>query len=401
MRRAALGLRGRRGARVLGAARARRSLHVAVVGGGVVGVSTADELLRRGCEVTLLEATQEVAGVSSATWGNAGTLWKSLRGTTPSDPATLWRTLKLLGRDPGHEKNVFVHNGCLADASFYRWALALARAQNPAAYDWETAHGDAQRYLLERAAALDAGGLRVAGGEVRSAGGAVVSSDAGDALGDSALYTQALAADCKARGMHVWTNAPAEAVHGRGVTVDGARVDADAVVLCAGARAASLLPFYVPIHPLRGYSITARVTDVALAPKASFFVDPEHLYCTRLDEERVRFTCYGEFVPLRKTPPTKVLETRLKNLIEYAVPEASEWSDYRECAVWHGDRPLTPDGLPLVGKLAPGLYINAGHGFNGWRDAGITAQRVAALIAGGDVDAPAYVEAWAPARFNL
>ena len=48
MRRAALGLRGRRGA---------RSLHVAVVGGGVVGVSTADELLRRGCEVTLLEAT--------------------------------------------------------------------------------------------------------------------------------------------------------------------------------------------------------------------------------------------------------------------------------------------------------------------------------------------------------
>ena len=401
MRRAALGLRGRRGARVLGAARARRSLHVAVVGGGVVGVSTADELLRRGCEVTLLEATQEVAGASSATWGNAGTLWKSLRGTTPSDPATLWRTLKLLGRDPGHEKNVFVHNGCLADASFYRWALALARAQNPAAYDWETAHGDAQRYLLERAAALDAGGLRVAGGEVRSAGGAVVSSDAGDALGDSALYTQALAADCKARGLHVWTNAPAEAVDGGGVTVDGARVDADAVVLCAGARAASLLPFYVPIHPLRGYSITARVTDVALAPKASFFVDPEHLYCTRLDEERVRFTCYGEFVPLRKTPPTKVLETRLKNLIEYAVPEASEWSDYRECAVWHGDRPLTPDGLPLVGKLAPGLYINAGHGFNGWRDAGITARRVAALVAGGEDDAPAYVEAWAPARFNL
>ena len=62
---------------------------------------------------------------------------------------------------------------------------------------------------------------------------------------------------------------------------------------------------------------------------------------------------------------------------------------------------VTPDGLPLVGQLAPGLFINAGHGFNGWRDAGITAQRVAALIAGGDVDAPAYVEAWAPARFNL
>ena len=401
MRRAALQLRGRRGARVLGAARARRSLHVAVVGGGVVGVSTADELLRRGCEVTLLEATSEVAGAASATHGNAGTLWKSLRGTTPCEPATLWRTLKLLGRDPGHEKNVFVNSGCLTDAAFYRWALALARAANPSDYDWRAAHADAQRYLLERAAALGAGGLRVAGGEVRSADGAVVSSDAGDALGDSALYTQALAEDCKARGLHVWTNAPAEAADGSGVTVDGARVEADVAVLCAGAASTTLLPFYVPIHPLRGYSVTARVTDVVLAPEASFFVDPEHLYCTRLDGDRVRFTCYGEFVPLRPTPPTKALETRLKSLIAHAVPDASEWCNFVDCEVWHGDRPLTPDGLPLVGKLAPGLFINAGHGFNGWRDAGITAQRVAALIAGGDGDAPAYVEAWAPARFNF
>jgi len=393
-------LRGRRGARVLGAARAPRSLHVAVVGGGVVGVSTADELLKRGCRVTLLEATQEVAGVSSATWGNAGTLWKSLRGTTPCEPATLWRTLKLLGRDPGHEKNVFINNSCLTDAAFYRWALALARCSNPSDYDWPTAHGDAQRYLLERAVALGAGGLRVAGGEVRSSKGAVLASDASDALGDSALYTQALAEDCKARGVHVWTNAPAS-LTANGLEVDGACVEADVIVLCAGAASTTLLPFYVPIHPLRGYSITARVTDAERAPEASFFVHPKHLYCTRLDEERVRFTCYGEFVPLRKTPPTAALETRLKRLIDYAVPDASEWSDFVDCEVWHGDRPLTPDGLPLVGKLAPGLYINAGHGFNGWRDAGITASFVAGLVAGGEDDAPAYVEAWAPGRFNL
>ena len=401
MRRAALQLRGRRGARVLSAARGQRSLHVAVVGGGVVGVSTADELLRRGCRVTLLEATSEVAGVSSATWGNAGTLWRSMRGTTPCEPATLWRTLKLLGRDPGHAKNVFVHSGCATDAAFYRWALALARTPNPSDYDWRAAHGDAQRYLMERAATLGAGGLRVAGGEVRSASGAVVSSDAGDALGDSALYAKALAADCKARGLHVWTNAPAS-LTANGLKVDGATVEADAVVVSAGASTASLLPMYVPIHPLRGYSITARVTDSKRAPSASFFVDPEHLYCTPLDGDRVRFTCYGEFVPLSgRTPPTRALQERLKSLIAHAVPDASEWSDYVSCDVWHGDRPLTPDGLPLVGQLAPGLFINAGHGFNGWRDAGITAQRVAALIAGGDVDAPAYVEAWAPARYNL
>ena len=54
--------------------------------------------------------------------------------------------------------------------------------------------------------------VAVAGGEVRSSKGAVLSSDVGDALGDSALYTQALAEDCRARGLHVWTNAPAGAV---------------------------------------------------------------------------------------------------------------------------------------------------------------------------------------------
>ena len=144
------------------------------------------------------------------------------------------------------------------------------------------------------------------------------------------------------------------------------------------------------------------MTDAERAPGASFFVDPEHLYCTRLDEKRVRFTCYGEFVPLSgRTPPTRALQERLKSLIAHAVPDASEWSDYVSCDVWHGDRPLTPDGLPLVGQLAPGLFINAGHGFNGWRDAGITARRVAALIAGGEDDSPAYVGAWAPGRFNL
>ena len=100
--------------------------------------------------------------------GNAGTLWKSLRGTTPCEPATLWRTLKLLGRDPGHEKNVFINNSCLTDAAFYRWALALARTPQPVCL--RLADGARRRaaLLLERAAALGAGALRVAGGEVRS-----------------------------------------------------------------------------------------------------------------------------------------------------------------------------------------------------------------------------------------
>ena len=411
---------------VVGVRRGARALHVAVVGGGIVGVSTADELARRGCAVTLLEAAPAVASTASATHGNAGTLWRSMPGATPCEPSTLWHTLRSLSPSslppppPGapvaerrafHARNTFVHAACAADPAFYRWALALLCSLGTPAYDWPAAHEDAQRYVRERAAALDSGAnVRAAGGEIRSAGGARLSANANDAQGDSALYTKALAADCKARGVRVWTSTPARALLMQGdacvgVEVDGALFEADAVVVCAGAATAPLLRTagrYAPIYPLRGYSITARVTDEARAPAASFFVDPEHLYCTRLDDARVRFTCYGEFVPLgRQTPPTKALEARLTSLIEHALPDVANWCDYNVCDVWHGDRPLTPDGLPIVGRVAPGCFLNAGHGFNGWRDAGITAKRVAALVAGADDDAPTYVGAWAPARFNL
>ena len=234
MRRAALGLRGRRGARC------RRRARAVVARRGRRWWRRRRLDSRRALETWLrghiARGAPEVAGVSSATWGNAGHALEE----PARDDAVRARYLVAdaeAARPGSWPREECVHSQWLPRR---RRVLPLgARAgarSNPSDCDWPTAHADAQRYLMERAAALGAGGLRVAGGEVRSSTGAVLSSDAGDALGDSALYAKALAADCKARGLHVWTNAPAEAVDGGGVTVDGARVDADAVVLCAGAR---------------------------------------------------------------------------------------------------------------------------------------------------------------------
>ena len=154
---------------VVGVRRGARALHVAVVGGGIVGVSTADELARRGCAVTLLEAAPAVASTASATHGNAGTLWRSMPGATPCEPSTLWHTLRSLSPSslppppPGapvaerrafHARNTFVHAACAADPAFYRWALALLCSLGTPAYDWPAAPGSRPTQTTPKGIAL-------------------------------------------------------------------------------------------------------------------------------------------------------------------------------------------------------------------------------------------------------
>jgi glycine/D-amino acid oxidase-like deaminating enzyme len=66
---------------------------------------------------------------------------------------------------------------------------------------------------------------------------------------------------------------------------------------------------------------------------------------------------------------------------------------------WAGLRPVTPDGLPIIGPepRLPGLWYATGHGRNGILLAGITGVIVGQLLAG----APTVeeIEAYAPARF--
>jgi glycine/D-amino acid oxidase-like deaminating enzyme len=52
-------------------------------------------------------------------------------------------------------------------------------------------------------------------------------------------------------------------------------------------------------------------------------------------------------------------------------------------AGWYGMRPMTPDGLPVVGRTAiEGLFLHGGHGSIGMQSAPWTARLLAAEIAG-------------------
>jgi glycine/D-amino acid oxidase-like deaminating enzyme len=53
-------------------------------------------------------------------------------------------------------------------------------------------------------------------------------------------------------------------------------------------------------------------------------------------------------------------------------------------SAWWGVRPMSPDGRPLVGSVAPGVIVASGHGSQGVILAGGTARLVAAMATGDD-----------------
>ena len=74
---------------------------------------------------------------------------------------------------------------------------------------------------------------------------------------------------------------------------------------------------------------------------------------------------------------------------------------------WCGARPLTPDCHPLVGPTrVHGLYLNAGHSFNGWRDSALSARLLGAQLSGAppgdeeDEGAALARMAFCPSRFQ-
>lgn len=67
-------------------------------------------------------------------------------------------------------------------------------------------------------------------------------------------------------------------------------------------------------------------------------------------------------------------------------------------AAWSAHRPMTPDGLPVVGELAPGLFVNSGHGSLGMQAAPATSRWLASTILGEPVRTE--LVALTPGRFS-
>ncbi len=401
-------------------------MRVIVLGGGVVGVTTAYQLQKDGHEVVILERQPLVAAETS--WGNAGMIapGHSFVWSSPKAPMILLKSLVL--------KDQALRFKLSADPRLYSWSwlfLMECTAQKArrntllkhrlAAYSQSVLHevvadeqidydrnGRGIVYFHRSQQALDKGVehmklLESDGQEIKVLDrDGVVALDpalasardriAGaiycptDETGDPAKFTRALAAKVVERGgmIHTGTTITGIETSGDGVTqvrTDSGAFKGDAYVLALGSYSpliASTVGISLPIYPIKGYSLTIPVGNRP-APPTIASVDEHNLVAISRFGDRIRVTATAEFAgyDTRHKPADF---TFMKGVTEELYPEGA---DYGRAEMWAGLRPMTPNNLPEFGRRRlRNLYLNTGHGHIGWTMSHGSARITADLIAG-------------------
>lgn len=207
-----------------------------------------------------------------------------------------------------------------------------------------------------------------------------------DETGDCHLFCNALTAMLQARDVTFRFDTAIRKIVSDGgdiafVDTNRGQFKADSYVVALGARVAKLLQplgIRLPVYPVKGYSITGTIVDADNAPRSSVMDEHSKIMFTRLGD-RLRVAGVAEIAGFDDTLRSSAFENVLHRTNEL-FPGAINAAD---CKRWTGFRPMTPDGPPRLGQTRYGnLYLNAGHGSNGWTQACGTSKIVADLISG-------------------
>lgn len=424
-------------------------MRIAVIGAGIVGVTTAYELVADGHEVVVFERLAAVA--SGTSFANAGvvapgyvTPWAA-----PGMPSKVLR--QLFGR---HAAVRFGGWNALAAAP---WMWRWWRNCRPAAY---AAHRSAlytlARYSRERlhglSDALDIDYERAEGFTVLLRGAReLAQAQAGlrllrelevahellnaeqcrraepglnpdtplhaairlphDEVGNCRLFAQRIKDEALRRGAairfghevtRIVAGRPAR-LHWRAAADRGREADEpfDALVVCAGHVANRLLAplkLRLPLLAVHGYSVTAPLRAgeglPPVGPRGALMDERYKVAISRIGD-RVRVAGSAEIGGRPDALNPAALAT-LHRVLDDWFPGAARIA---QAQTWKGARPMLPDGPPVVGATrVEGVWLNVGHGSSGWALACGSARVLADRIAG---RAPAIdADALAPARFG-
>ena len=403
--------------------------HIAVIGGGITGVTTAYALARRGLQVTLLERHRyaametsfanggQLSASNAEVWNHTSTVLKGLKWMLRSDapllvnPKPSWHKLswfaQFIASIPKYEHNT-VQTARLAIAArshLFAWAQEegidfdlkkqgiLHIYRSKAGFD----HAARVTELLAR------GGLArraVTPQEMRAIeptlagqyhGGFFTESDS---TGDIHKFTVGLAAAAQRLGVQVRYDSQVQRLQADGerasVTVlreGGGGVEQlhfDGLVVCAGVRSRDLaaqLGDRLNVYPVKGYSITVNLLDAAsqaAAPQVSLLDDETKLVTSRLGADRFRVAGTAEFNGYNGD----IRADRVRPLVDW-VNQCFPGVSTRQVVPWAGLRPMMPDMMPRVGRgRRANVFYNTGHGHLGWTLSAGTADMVADLVHG-------------------
>jgi len=159
----------------------------------------------------------------------------------------------------------------------------------------------------------------------------------------------------------------------------------DAVLLCTGHQSARLLKplgLSLPIAPVYGYSVTAPLSQselpTSLGPRGAVMDEKYKVAISRLGQ-RIRVAGSAELGGAPGRMNDAALRTLYRVLDDW-FPGAARLS---QASAWKGARPMLPDGPPVLGQSrSPGIWLNLGHGSSGWALSCGSARLVADLMGG-------------------
>jgi D-amino-acid dehydrogenase len=409
----------------------------AVAGAGIVGLSVAWFLQQEGYEVTVFDARGVAAGASA---GNAGWITPGMVSPLP-EPGVVGYALRSLFR---RDSPLRVTPGALLvtarflaafslNCTSVRWASGVESLAGICALAMDSydvlerggvsaelcpapvvmAFGDPAdaapvRHELE---AIGAAGLDAAGGAVRELSASELREEVpvlsarvrhglrleGQRWLQPLAYTRSLAESVQARGGQIRSGVRVDGVGQAGagkLTVIGAGAGTafDVVVLANGAwlgRLGNHAGVRVPLAAGRGYSLTVKTQTPLAVP---LYLPSLRVACTPAPRG-MRLAGTMEFRSADAPLDRRRIDAIVRSARDYL--QGVDWDSISDA--WVGPRPVTSDGLPVIGAAKqPGVFVAGGHGMWGMTLGPATGRLLAEYIAKGE--RPAELAHFDPSR---
>ncbi|MAC20542.1 MAG: hypothetical protein CMJ23_12875 [Phycisphaerae bacterium] len=206
---------------------------------------------------------------------------------------------------------------------------------------------------------------------------------------DPLAFMRGLRRDLIARGVEILEgdDAGIESLRLDGERIAGVRlsrgdlIDADRVVLAAGTWTpplAATIGLDVPMEPARGYH--RELENLSRAPRMGGVLRETFIAFTPMFD-RLRLAGTLEITGHGR-PWTR---SRLENLTRAASAYLRDLEDATVTNEWAGYRPCTPDGMPMIGEVpwAKGLVVATGHAMMGMTLGPITGRLVGEILCDG------------------
>lgn len=404
--------------------------HIAVIGAGITGITTAYNLAKRGCQVTVFDRQPyaametsfanggQLSASNAEVWNSWGTVLKGIKWMfTPGapllvNPTPSWHKLSWMAQFvaaiPRYEESTITTARLAIEA---RAHLKRMAEEERIDFDCENRgilhfyHRKSEFDAAARVSALLAkGGLdrrAVTPQEMRTIEPALKGEFYGgfytesDFTGDIHKFTNGLARACQRLGVEMRFSTHVSKIDrtGAAIVLSSQSVEPladktvvtdefDRIVVCGGVASRQLaggLGDRINVYPVKGYSITVslpQAADQSAAPWTSLLDDSAKIVTSRLGADRFRVAGTAEFNGVNKD----IRAERIAPLVTWCRKHFPGMST-QHAVPWAGLRPMMPDMLPRVSRgRDPRVFYNTGHGHLGWTLSAATADAVAALV---------------------